>query len=334
MINYGYSHFYGIDVSKDWIDVATETNTFRVKQTSSDIKKFVSSHFKDTTQSTLCVLESTGGYEHAIAQQLVGAGVNVHVAHPSKVVAFAKAKGRLAKTDKIDAKILKEYGKFIQPHEIRSPHTQEQLDLQELSSRLAQLKIMHHQEACRLSEVKTVIVKKTLKKMIASIEQLIENTENAILEIINNNEAMRAKLSLLQSMPGVGKVLSTILITELPELGFLNKKQIAALVGVAPLTKQSGKWSGAATTRYGRAAVRKVLYMGALVASKYNEPLKEFYDRLVAAGKPKKVALVAVMRKMIVILNAMVHNNQHYKIMSRVKPAQPAVEANKIESFC
>ncbi len=314
MVSQGYSHFYGIDVSKEWIDIATEKEVFKVKQTERDIRKFVGKYFKNADRSTLCVLESTGGHEHLVSQQLVQAGITVHIAHPSKVVAFAKAKGRLAKTDKIDAKILKEYGQFIQPHEVRLPLTQKQLELQELSSRLAQLKITHHQESCRLSEVKTPIVKQSLKKMISSINQLIETTEKAILEIINNDGALREKMTLLQSMPGVGKVLSTVLITELPELDTLNKKQIAALVGVAPLTRQSGKWAGMSSTRYGRPAVRKILFMGALVASKHNKKLKQFYDRLVAAGKPKKVALVAVMRKMIVILNAMVCNSEHYRL--------------------
>ncbi len=313
MTNHGYSHFYGIDVSKEWIDVATEKEAFRVKQTEKAIKKFVAKYFKGADRSTLCVLENTGGYEYLVSQQLAQAGITVHIAHPSKVVAFARAKGRLAKTDKIDARILKEYGKFIQPHELRLPPTQKQVELQELSSRLAQLKAVYHQESCRLSEVKTLVVKQGIKQMIKGIKQLIETIEQAIFDIIKNDTVMSKKITLLQSMPGVGKVLSTVLITELPELDALNKKQVAALVGVAPLTKQSGKWAGISSTRYGRPAVRKILYMGALVATRHNDRMRQFYDRLVTAGKPKKVALVAVMRKMIVTLNAMVRNNEYYR---------------------
>ncbi len=313
MNNYAYSHFYGIDVSKEWLDIASEKKTFKVKQKTKDIKKFIAYNLKNVDKSTLCVVESTGGYEHEISQQLMHAGATVHVAHPSKVVAFAKAKGRLAKTDKIDAKILKEYGKFIQPHELRLPPALKQLELKELSSRLAQLKIMHHQELCRFKEIKSVVVKTSLKKMITSINQLLEAAEKVVFDAINNDEVMQKKSVILQSMPGVGKVLSTTLLIDLPELGTLDNKQIAALIGVAPVTKQSGKWSGRASTGHGRSCVRKVLFMGALTASKHNIKLKQFYDRLVASGKPKKVALVAVMRKMIVTLNAMARNNEHYR---------------------
>lgn len=313
MNNSAYSHFYGIDVSKEWLDIASDKKTFKVKQKAKDIKKFIAYNLKNVDKSTLCVLESTGGYEHEVSQLLIQAGATVHVAHPSKVVAFAQAKGRLAKTDKIDAKILKEYGKFIEPHELRAPLTPKQLELQELSSRLAQLKIMHHQELCRIKEVKSIVVKTSLEEVIASISQLLEAAEKVILDAINGDEVMQKKSAILQSMPGVGKVLSTTLLVDLPELGILNNKQIAALVGVAPVTKQSGKWVGKASARYGRPAIRKILFMGALVATKHNKKLKEFYDRLIAVGKPKKVALIAVMRKMIVILNAMIRNDQFYR---------------------
>lgn len=312
MTSKAYEDYCGIDVSKEWLDFAIEATVYRIEQDKSQIKKFICRHFK-TNKSVLCIIESTGGYEHLVSQCLVEAGIAVHIAHPNKVVAFAKAKGRLAKTDRIDAKILLEYGKFIQTNELRTPLSKEQLELQELGARLGQLKINRHQETCRMGTMKTPKVKKSLEMMVKALDKQIEAFEEAILDVIKNDERLKKLYALLQSMKGVGKVLAMVLITDLPELGSLNKKQIAALVGVAPLTKQSGKWHGVAATNYGQSTVRKVLYMAALVASKHNDKMREFYDRLLAKGKLKKVALVAVMRRMIVILNAMVCNETCYQ---------------------
>jgi len=312
MTSKAYENYCGIDVSKEWIDFAIGADVLRVKQDKLQIRKFIRKHLNGKG-TILCVLESTGGFEHLVSQCLVEAGIEVHVAHPNKVVAFAKAKGRLAKTDRIDAKILQEYGKFIQQDELRNPLSKEQLELQELGARLAQLKITRHQETCRIGTMKTPKVKKSLEMMVKELDKQINFFEEAILDAIKNNERLKKLYVLLQSMKGVGKVLAMVLITDLPELGSLNKKQIAALVGVAPITKQSGKWHGVAVTNYGRATVRKVLYMAALVASKHNEKMREFYERLVAKGKLKKVALVAVMRRMIVILNAMASTETSYQ---------------------
>jgi transposase len=312
MTSNAYENYCGIDVSKEWLDFAVENDVFRVKQDKLQIKKFIRKYLNGKG-TILCVLESTGGYEHLVSQCLVEADIEVHVAHPNKVVAFAKAKGRLAKTDRIDAKILQEYGKFIQQNELRSPLTKEQLELQELGARLAQLKINRHQETCRIGTMKTPTVKKSLEMMVKVLDKQIDVFEEAIIDAIKKDERLKKLYALLQSMKGVGKVLAMVLITDLPELGSLNKKQIAALVGVAPITKQSGKWNGVASTNYGRATVRKILYMAALVASKHNDKMREFYERLVAKGKLKKVALVAVMRRMIVILNAMVCNETCYQ---------------------
>lgn len=308
-----FKNFCGIDVSKEWLDISFENKVLRVEQNKLQIEKFINKHFK-SKDSLLCVLESTGGYEHLVCSCLVAAGISVHVAHPNKVVAFAKAKGRLAKTDSIDSKILQEYGKFIQNNELRVPLSKEQLELQELGARLAQLKINRHQETCRLGTMTSAKVVKSLKAMVKAIDKQIDALEEAILDVIQKDTRLKKQYALLQSMKGVGKVLAMVLITDLPELGSLNKKQIAALVGVAPITKQSGKWHGVARTSHGRATVRKVLYMAALVASKHNDKMRDFYERLVAAGKLKKVALVAVMRRMIVILNAMVCNEAIYQL--------------------
>jgi len=311
MIQNTYKNFYGIDVSKDWLDIATEKQSFKIKQSKKHIKKFIRNHI-DNKQATLCALESTGGYEHLVSKCLTEAGIDVHVAHPNKVVFFARSKGRLAKTDAIDARLLQEYGKGLHTNEIRRPLPEEQLRIHELSARLIQLKLNKHQEGCRLQRANTPEIKKSITTMIKNIEKEIKSIEKVLLKIIDNNEQYKRLYDILQSMKGVGTVLALTLITELSELGKLNNKQIAALVGVAPITQQSGKWTGRAAIKYGRHNVRKILYMGALVASKHNAKLKEFYERLVGQGKPKKVVLVAVMRKMIVILNSMARDNAPY----------------------
>lgn len=300
-----FESYWGIDVSKDWLDIAIEGQVFHILQTEEAIFNFIQQQ-NTTTKNTLVVLESTGGYERLAVHCLSLSGMTVHVAHPNKVVAFAKAKGRLAKTDKIDAKILSAYGRFIEVHDIRELPTKEQQALQMLGARLVQLKEMHHQEKCRLGQA-SAIVKRSHEMLIEILTQEKEAIEKEVMQIIEASSELKEKYDLLRSMKGVGPVLAMTLLIDLPELGKATKKEIAALVGVAPITKQSGQKSGKAMTRYGRRGVRKVLYMAALTACRYNPQLKIFYDRLVAAGKLKKVALVAVMRKMLVILNAMLH---------------------------
>lgn len=311
MSNTAYNHYYGIDVSKEWIDFALENKVVRIKQEKKLINSFIKKHLRKK-ESVLCVLESTGGYENLSAQCLTVAGISVHIAHPNKVVSFAKAKGRLAKTDKIDARVLGEYGKFISLDEIRPPLSDAQLELQELGARLSQLKAARHQETCRVGTTSIKFVEKSLQKMIKAIDTQIADTEAKLLGIIKSQPELKNKYDILISMKGVGKALALVILTDLPELGQLNKKQIAALVGVAPITKQSGKRNSSSPTAYGRSQVRKILYMAALVASRFNTKMKEFYKRLVDAGKLKKVALVAVMRKMIVTLNAMLISGTCY----------------------
>lgn len=306
-----FNHIYGIDVSKEWFDIALENKVFRIKQDKKHISKFICKHLSKK-EKVLCVLESTGGYERLVAQCLTESGIEVHVAHPNKVLAFAKAKGRLAKTDKIDARILSEYGRFIDSSEIRRPSTPAQNELRELGARLVQLKTMRHQEKCRLGTIESKIVKKSIEKTLKSIETEIEAIEQRLFILIHADVRLNDLYTNLQSMKGVGKTLALMLIIDLPELGQLNRKQVAALVGVSPITRESGKKIGHSSTGHGRAAVRKVLYMAALVACRHNSNMKEFYERLIEAGKAKKVAIVAVMRKMLVILNAMARAGKPY----------------------
>lgn len=301
-----FESYWGIDVSKDWLDIAIENRLFHIARTEKALMEFLQK-YECIGKRTLVVLESTGGYERLVVHSLSLAGMVVHVAHPNKVVAYAKAKGRLAKTDKIDAKILCSYGSFIEADDIRELPSQEQQALQLYGARLEQLKQMHHQEKCRLGQCSFDGVRGSHESMLGLLEKGIEELGSKVMEIIESSAELKEKYDLLRTMKGVGPVLAMMLLIDLPELGKANKKEIAALVGVAPITNQSGQRSGKAMTKYGRRSVRKILYMAALTASRYNPKLKAFYERLVGAGKLKKVALVAVMRKMLVMLNAMLH---------------------------
>lgn len=309
-MNKEFESYWGIDVSKGWLDMANEKQVIRIAQNKQAIKSYIKK-YKVGSQKILAVLESTGGYEQLAVECLSEEGIIVHAAHPNKVKAYSKAKGRLAKSDKIDAKILREYGTFIQPEEIRTLPTATERELQSLGTRLEQLKEMHHQESCRLG-LATKEIKKLIDGILKLIKKQIKQIQDSIDTVINADSQLKEKYNLLCSMKGVGKTVATKLITDLPELGKANKKEIAALVGVAPITHESGQKIGKSFIKYGRFGVRKVLYMGALVASRYNPPLKSFYEKLVSAGKPPKVALVAVMRKMIVILNAMIQSKKPF----------------------
>jgi transposase len=311
-MNKPFERYWGIDVSKGWLDIAIgEEPVIRITNREKAIKAFIKKYKKGDGQNLLVSLESTGGYEASVVQCLSEEGLVVHVAHPNKVKAFAKARGRLAKSDKIDAKILRAYGVFIQADEIKPLRTALQNELTLLGARLAQLKAMHHQERCRLG-IASAGVKKSIQGVLALLKKQIEMIKNTIFSLIDSDVPLKEKYALLCSMKGVGATLAIKLITDLPELGEANKKEIAALVGVAPITNNSGQKIGKAMTKYGRCGVRKILYMGALVASRHNPKFQAFYKKLIADGKAPKVALVAVMRKMIVVLNAMVQSKKHF----------------------
>lgn len=305
-----FESYWGIDVSKDWLDIAIDKQVFHITQTEEAIIEFIKQQ-ETKTKNALVVLESTGGYERLISHCLQLAGLTVHVAHPNKVSAFAKAKGRLAKTDKIDALLLSAYGRFIEASDIRELPSKAQQELQALGARLEQLKQMYHQETCRLGQ-SLEVVKSSHEGLIEILKKEIKELEDKVMKLIESDAELKMRYDLLRSMKGVGPVLAMVLLIDLPELGKANKKEIAALVGVAPVTNQSGQKQGKAMTKYGRQGVRKVLYMAALTACRYNSRLKTFYDGLLARGKLKKVALVAVMRKMLVILNSMLHSRRYF----------------------
>lgn len=312
MSEQSYKNFWGIDISKDWVDISINNKVERVMQTSKELKAFIKK--QRVKEPTLVVLESTGGYERLAVRCLTQAGLTVHVAHPSRVRDYAKARNRTAKTDQLDARILEGYGRFIDPASIQAVPTEQAYRLKALGSHLSQLKESTHREKCRLNMATDKVVIRSLKKLIKVLTEQSDKIEEELASLIEADETLKVTYKRLQTMQGVGKVVAMKLITDLPELGQLDNKAIAALVGVAPMTNESGKHKGRSMTRYGRRTVRKAIYMSALVATRYNQTMEVFYKRLLSKGKSKKVALVAVMRKMIIILNVMVKNNADFKL--------------------
>lgn len=263
----------------------------------------------------LIVLEATGGYELLCVAALAAAKLPIVVANPRQVRDFAKATGQLAKTDRIDADILALFAERVRPPVRPLPDSEAQ-ELDALLTRRRQLLEMLGAERNRLAQVfgrGKQTVKKSLKTHIAFLEHQLHSADADLNEAVRGSPAWRERDDLLQSVPGVGPVLSLTLLAELPELGRLSRREIAKLVGVAPLSRDSGTMRGRRFVQGGRASVRAVLYMGALVATRRNAVIRTFYLRLLAAGKPKKLALVACMRKLLTILNTMARTHETWR---------------------
>lgn len=261
---------------------------------------------------TLIVLEATGGLAVPLTSALAAAGLPVVVVNPRQVRDFAKATGTLAKTDALDAQILAQFAEVIRPpvRPLRDAQTQE---LAAVLARRRQVVEMLVAEKNRLGMAPTAI-HKSLRAHIAWLQRELGHTDTDLAQLIRQSPVWRDKEDLLRSVPGVGPVLSTTLLANLPELGTLTHKQIAALVGVAPLNRDSGTLRGTRTVWGGRAEVRAALYMGALVAARFNPVIRAFYHRLCAAGKAKKVALTACMRKLLVMLNAILKHRTPWRM--------------------
>ncbi|CAN5894799.1 IS110 family transposase [soil metagenome] len=275
---------------------------------------------------TLIVLEATGGYELLGVAALAAAALPVVVVNPRQVRDFAKATGQLAKTDRIDADILARFADVVRPA-VRAIADAEAQELDALLTRRRQLLEMLQAERNRTGQVfgkGKRLVKKSLKSHIAYLERELRMTDTDLGEMIKASPIWRERDELLQSVPGVGPVLSRTLLADLPELGRLSRREIAKLVGVAPLSRDSGTMRGRRFVQGERAPVRAVLYMAALVATKRNAVIRAFYLRLVAAGKPKTLALVACMRKLLTILNVMVRTAQRWSIDASAHMLIPA----------
>jgi transposase len=294
--------FVGIDVSKGQLDIALcPGRIFSVPNDEGGFAQILER--LKANPPTLVVLEATGGLEIPLTGTLAAAGVPVVVVNPRQVRDFAKATGQLAKTDAIDAQVLARFAEVIRPEPRRLPDEQTQA-LAALVTRRRQLIEMLTAEKNRLASARPAI-RKNLRAHITWLERALHQADTDLADAMRQSPIWREKDELLRSVPGIGPVLTTTLLANLPELGTLTHKQIAALVGVAPLNRDSGTLRGRRTVWGGRAQVRTALYMAAIVAARFNPVIRIFYQRLCTAGKAKKVALVACMRKLLTIVNAM-----------------------------
>ncbi len=306
--------FVGIDVAKATLDLALEPGgeVWSVTNDGAGVQELVSRLVP--LAPTLIVLEATGGFEAAAVAAIASAGLPVVVANPRQVRDFAKACGRLAKTDAIDARILARFAERVRPAPRPLPTEAAQL-LDALLTRRRQLVEMLTAETNRLGLARRP-VRRDISAHIRWLERRLGDVDGELAAAIQASPVWRAKDDLLQSVPGVGRVLSLTLLAELPELGRLSRREIAALVGVAPLNRDSGQRRGKRLVWGGRAPVRAVLYMGALAATRANPVIRGFYERLRTSGKPFKVALTACMRKLLTILNAMVRHDTRWRLAS------------------
>ena len=302
--------YVGIDVAKDRVDVAIRPggDTWSADYDERGMSELVSC--LRTAEPTAVLLEATGGLEVPLVSALAAAALPVVVVNPRQVRDFAKATGKLAKTDALDAQVLAHFAEAVRPpvRPLRDEDTQE---LNSLTTRRNQLMTMLVAEKNHLRQA-SHSVHPSIQSHIRWLEQELSDLDKDLRKALRSSPVWREKDNLLRSVPGVGEQLSLSLLAYLSELGTLNRKRIAALVGVAPFNRDSGSRRGKRSVWGGRTRLRAVLYMGALVASRHNPVLRAFYQRLLAAGKPKKLALTACMRKLLTILNAMVKTGQHW----------------------
>ena len=305
------AHFVGIDVSKAALDVAV-LPTAEAWQSANDPAAIDELAARLAALGpALVVLEATGRYEAACAAALAAAGVPVAVVNPRQVRDFARATGKLAKTDAIDAAVLALFAERVRP-EPRPLLDAESEAFQAILARRRQLLSMLVAEKNRAHSAPPAVAK-SVAKHVRWLEKEVAGVDENLRGAVRESAVWRAKDDLLRGIPGVGRVLATTLLADLPELGRLSRREIAALVGVAPLNRDSGAFRGQRSVWGGRSTVRAALYMSALAAVRWNPPVRAFYERLVAKGKPKKVALVACMRKLLVTCNAVIRDGQKWE---------------------
>jgi transposase len=299
----------GIDVSKDRLDVAVRPTgeTFAIERDAEGLSRLIAR--LAPLEPKAIAVEATGGYETVVAASLSAAGLPVVVVNPAQVRAFAKALGKRAKTDPIDAAVIAHFVEAAKPDIRPMPDEQTRLlaDLVARRTQIVQMIVAERQRQKRLIEKR---LQTSIARLLAALQKELSSLETDIDEAVRGSPAWREKEDLLASVPGVGPTIARTLIAELPELGRLDRRKIAALVGLAPWTRQSGQWKGKSFIGGGRTQVRAALFMGALVAARHNPALKGFHQRLLDAGKPKLVAIIAVARKLLTILNAIIREQK------------------------
>ncbi|MBO0134673.1 IS110 family transposase [Agrobacterium burrii] len=302
----------GIDVSKDRLDVAVAASgtAFFVENSHAGIDD-LAQRLK-AEHADIVAFEATGGFETLAVARLSSAGFAVIVVNPAQVRAYANAIGRRAKTDAIDAAVIAAFVAATKP-QIRPLRDQQTQDLSALVDRRRQIVQMIVAEENRLRTALEKATRKSILRLLAALRREVDSIDAEMDDHIRKSPLWRVREALLTSVPGVGPATARTLLAEMPELGNLDRRQIASLAGLAPWTRQSGKWKGKSFIGGGRGKVRAVLFMAALVATRYNPALKTFRDRLVDAGKPKIVAVVATMRKLLTILNAIIRDNKPWQ---------------------
>jgi transposase len=304
--------FVGIDVSKDRLDVHLRPTgaAFAVARDGQGLEQLVAR--LGAVAPELVVLEATGGFEVTVAAAMAAAGLPLAVVNPAQIRAFAKAIGRLAKTDRLDAELIARFAEQVRP-EPRPVREKQAQDLAELVARRRQLVEMIGMESNRQRQARSAKVREGLERTLAALQAALTELDREIDDQVKGSPVWRATENLLTSVPGIGPITARTLIAELPELGRIDRRRIAALVGVAPLNRDSGARRGHRAIAGGRSAVRNVLYMAALAATRWNPVIRELYTRLRDRGRPAKAALVAAMRKLLTVLNAILRDQQPWQ---------------------
>jgi len=298
--------YAGLDVGKQWLDLAIHDvdGTRQFSNSPAGVKKLII-HLS-RLDPALVVVEATGGYEQLIVQAMFSAGIPVHVANPTRIRSYARAKGVLAKTDTIDAVIITEYGYMLNP-EPQNAKSEEEIRLRSMIMRREQLVEIRAAESNRLHTVH-LCMKSSVEDHLRWLSGQIEELDVQIQALIHALPAVQASVNLLKGIPGVGPITAATVQAEMPELGQVNRQQIAALAGLAPYNRDSGKKRGRRRIFGGRKSVRRVLYMACISGIRHNPVIRKMYEQKIAEGKPFKVAITACMRKLLVIMNAMVRD--------------------------
>jgi transposase len=304
--------FVGIDVSKDRLDVHVRPSgeAFAVTRDGKGLNELVE-RLRSLAPS-LVVIEATGGFETIAAAAIAGAHLPLAVINPAQVRHFAQAVGKRAKTDPIDAGVIARFAEAVKPEPRELPNEAARL-LGELVGRRAQVIEMLVAERQRDKRASAVRVHKSIARHVATLEKELAEIDRDIDTMVRGSPVWRAKEDLMITAPGIGNTIARTCLAEIPELGRLTRRQVASLIGVAPFTRQSGQWKGKSMIAGGRAKARSAVFMAALSAIRCNPPLRAFYQRLLARGKPKMVALIAVARKLLTIINAMLRDKKQWQ---------------------
>ena len=303
----------GIDISKEWIDarLLPGEQSWKVSTVSDQLQQWID-HLP--LGITLAVMEASGGLEMPIAAALSNAGIPVAIVNPKQIRAFATALGQQAKTDALDAQVIARFGELIRPTPRPLPSETRAL-LDELVTRRRQLIETSVAEQNRLSTMRSIQTRQSIETHLHWLKSQVKEIEKQLEELIKKSPTWMVDKKLLTSVPGVGPITSSIMLAALPELGKLSSREISSLVGLAPMPRESGKWHGKRFIRGGRANVRSAIYMCILSAIRYNPIIKVFYIRLLSAGKEKKVAMVACMHKLLIILNSIIRDRKPWNFI-------------------